>query len=170
MDTKSETGQEKDMWKFRGMNRWDLWRKERNMSRRDLAVVHGKRRTKSKEEGDAREGVGTRLRIESACHHVLCAVPTSSAISHPPLLSSAWTMSIKPVAVIDNGTGYTKMGFSGNCEPNYIIPTAISVKQDVGAVGKSNGGIEDLDYFIGNEVQKNKWAAQTDRSHDSSLV
>jgi hypothetical protein len=69
---------------------------------------------------------------------------------------SACTMSIKPVAVIDNGTGYTKMGFSGNCEPNYIIPTAISVKQDVGAVGKSNGGIEDLDYFIGNEVQKEK--------------
>jgi len=64
-------------------------------------------------------------------------------------------MSIKPVAVIDNGTGYTKMGFSGNCEPNYIIPTAISVKQDVGAVGKSNGGIEDLDYFIGNEAMAN---------------
>jgi hypothetical protein len=61
-------------------------------------------------------------------------------------------MSIKPVAVIDNGTGYTKMGFSGNCEPNYIIPTAISVKQDVGSVGKAQGGIEDLDYFIGNEV------------------
>jgi len=64
-------------------------------------------------------------------------------------------MSIKPVAVIDNGTGYTKMGFSGNCEPNYIIPTAISVKSDVGAVGKSNGGIEDLDYFIGNEAMAN---------------
>ena len=28
--------------------------------------------------------------------------------------------------VIDNGTGYTKMGFAGNPEPQHIIPTAIA--------------------------------------------
>jgi len=28
-----------------------------------------------------------------------------------------------PAAVIDNGTGYTKMGFSGNSEPQFIIPS-----------------------------------------------
>jgi len=28
--------------------------------------------------------------------------------------------------VIDNGTGYTKMGFAGNFEPSYIIPTCIA--------------------------------------------
>lgn len=28
----------------------------------------------------------------------------------------------KPPVVIDNGTGYTKMGYAGNYEPNFIIP------------------------------------------------
>lgn len=28
--------------------------------------------------------------------------------------------------VIDNGTGYTKMGYAGNMEPSYLIPTAIA--------------------------------------------
>ncbi len=28
--------------------------------------------------------------------------------------------------VIDNGTGYTKMGYAGNLEPSYIIPTGIA--------------------------------------------
>jgi actin-related protein len=28
--------------------------------------------------------------------------------------------------VIDNGTGYTKMGYAGNMEPSYIIPTVVA--------------------------------------------
>ena len=28
--------------------------------------------------------------------------------------------------VIDNGTGYSKMGYAGNLEPSYIIPSCIS--------------------------------------------
>lgn len=28
--------------------------------------------------------------------------------------------------VIDNGTGYTKMGYAGNMEPSYLIPTVIA--------------------------------------------
>ena len=28
--------------------------------------------------------------------------------------------------VIDNGTGYTKMGYAGNFEPSFIIPTCIA--------------------------------------------
>jgi hypothetical protein len=31
----------------------------------------------------------------------------------------------KPTCVIDNGTGYTKMGFAGNYEPNFIVPSLI---------------------------------------------
>jgi len=27
--------------------------------------------------------------------------------------------------VIDNGTGYTKMGYAGNAEPSYLIPTVV---------------------------------------------
>ena len=30
------------------------------------------------------------------------------------------------VAVIDNGTGFTKMGFAGNLSPAYDIPTLIA--------------------------------------------
>lgn len=32
--------------------------------------------------------------------------------------------------VIDNGTGYTKMGYAGNNEPTYIIPSVIATRQD----------------------------------------
>ena len=30
--------------------------------------------------------------------------------------------------VIDNGTGYTKMGYAGNMEPSYLIPSVIASK------------------------------------------
>ncbi len=33
-----------------------------------------------------------------------------------------------PAVVIDNGTGYTKMGYAGNCEPSFIIPSLIGTK------------------------------------------
>jgi len=28
--------------------------------------------------------------------------------------------------VIDNGTGFTKMGYAGNLEPSFIIPSVIA--------------------------------------------
>jgi actin-related protein len=28
--------------------------------------------------------------------------------------------------VIDNGTGYTKMGYAGNLDPSYLIPSTIA--------------------------------------------
>lgn len=72
-----------------------------------------------------------------------------------------------PAVVIDNGTGYTKMGYAGNTEPQYIIPTAIATKMKptTGAAGPeasagSQGGskqkgIDDLDFFIGDEAYEN---------------
>ena len=60
-----------------------------------------------------------------------------------------------PACVIDNGTGYTKMGFAGNSEPQYIVPSAIAVKESakVGGTGNiRNRSIEDLDFFIGDEA------------------
>jgi len=56
-----------------------------------------------------------------------------------------------PAMVIDNGTGYTKMGFAGNWEPQYIIPTAVATSTKK-AAGAFIGGLEDLDYRIGNEA------------------
>lgn len=52
-----------------------------------------------------------------------------------------------PVCVIDNGTGFTKMGYAGNLEPNWIIPTTISTNTK--PVDK---GLEDLDFYIGFEA------------------
>jgi len=34
------------------------------------------------------------------------------------------------VVVIDNGTGYTKMGYAGNTEPAFDIPTLITDSGD----------------------------------------
>jgi len=70
-----------------------------------------------------------------------------------------------PAVVIDNGTGFTKMGYAGNCEPNYIIPSQIGVLEKPSAgpgpsrpgankpsAGGKATGIEDLDFFIGDEA------------------
>jgi len=61
-----------------------------------------------------------------------------------------------PACVIDVGTGYTKMGYAGNKEPQFIIPSAIAVKETakVGdeASRRVTRGVEDLDFFIGDEA------------------
>lgn len=60
------------------------------------------------------------------------------SLSHPPV-------------VLDNGTGYTKMGYAGNVEPNYIVPTLIAVLAD-SKTGNDKNKIYDLDYTIGKEA------------------
>jgi len=61
-----------------------------------------------------------------------------------------------PAVVIDNGTGYTKMGYAGNTEPNFIMPSCIAIKESakVGdqAIRRLGKGVEDLDFFIGDEA------------------
>ncbi|KAI9224651.1 actin family [Blastocladiella britannica] len=69
-------------------------------------------------------------------------------------------MTLPPPVVIDNGTGYTKMGYAGNNDPQYIIPTAIAtaVTSASSTAGKnlaSKRGIEDLDFYIGDEAMAN---------------
>ncbi|KAL7418531.1 Actin-related protein 3 [Cryptotrichosporon argae] len=87
-------------------------------------------------------------------------------------------MSRLPPLVIDNGTGYTKMGFAGNSEPSFVFPTVIATHQSASSsaaapnsapsggrgpppvAGKpshlaSKRGIEDLDFFIGDEAVAN---------------
>jgi actin-related protein 3 len=59
-----------------------------------------------------------------------------------------------PAVVLDNGTGYTKMGYAGNSEPSYIIPTAIA-SLDEAQMAKVKGGIPDLDFHIGDEAVDN---------------
>ncbi|PHU17849.1 Actin-related protein 3 [Capsicum chinense] len=70
----------------------------------------------------------------------------------------------RPAVVIDNGTGYTKMGFAGNVEPCFILPTVVAanesfVNQPRALTKGSNwlaqhsaGVMADLDFFIGEEA------------------
>lgn len=64
-------------------------------------------------------------------------------------------MADKPPVVIDNGTGYTKMGYSGNVEPQYIIPTVLATRADEGGVGRKMEGVEDMDFYVGDAAQAN---------------
>jgi actin-related protein 3 len=61
-----------------------------------------------------------------------------------------------PACVIDNGTGYTKLGYAGNSEPQFIMPSTIAVKEGSQSIstGKhgASGKIMDLDFFIGDEA------------------
>ena len=69
-------------------------------------------------------------------------------------------MANKPPVVIDNGTGYTKMGFSGNVEPQYIIPTVLATKDVEGEVRGKKDGIEDLDFHVGDAAFSNSTTHQ----------
>ncbi|CAJ0576165.1 unnamed protein product, partial [Mesorhabditis spiculigera] len=57
-----------------------------------------------------------------------------------------------PAVVIDNGTGYSKLGYAFNSEPQFIIPTALAVREQAGRQGLEKGRIDDLDFFIGDEA------------------
>lgn len=65
-------------------------------------------------------------------------------------------MSVRlPACVIDNGTGYTKLGFAGNREPQFILPSAIAIKEsaNIGQGGRRIfKGVDDLDFYIGDEA------------------
>uniref|UniRef100_A0A8C4IWT0 Actin-related protein 3 n=1 Tax=Dicentrarchus labrax TaxID=13489 RepID=A0A8C4IWT0_DICLA len=61
-----------------------------------------------------------------------------------------------PACVVDCGTGYTKLGYAGNTEPQFIIPSCIAIKESakVGdqAQRRMMKGVDDLDFFIGDEA------------------
>lgn len=55
-----------------------------------------------------------------------------------------------PPVVIDNGSGFTKMGYAGMSQPQETIPTCIGLPHK--SKQKQSQGIHDLDYYIGNEA------------------
>eukprot|EP00758_Cryptobia_borreli_P004419 Tbor_TRINITY_DN4361_c0_g2::TRINITY_DN4361_c0_g2_i1::g.7780::m.7780/K18584/ACTR3, ARP3; actin-related protein 3 len=55
------------------------------------------------------------------------------------------------VVVIDNGTGFTKMGYAGNEEPTYIIPSIFSENKP-NRGGANRGPLDDMDFCIGTEA------------------
>jgi actin-related protein 3 len=59
----------------------------------------------------------------------------------------------QPPVVIDVGTGYTKMGYSCNSRPDYIIPTIVGTPADkLTKTATTKTGTEDLDFYIGFEA------------------
>ncbi|CAD8081161.1 unnamed protein product [Paramecium sonneborni] len=56
------------------------------------------------------------------------------------------------VCVIDNGTGFTKMGWAGNTEPQFDIPTVVADHQEKQKVQISKNTNDNLDYYIGYEA------------------
>lgn len=69
-------------------------------------------------------------------------------------------MANHPPVVIDNGTGYTKMGYAGNYEPNFIVPSLISLatadKKSSATAANKDTDVSDLDFFIGHEAANEK--------------
>ena len=55
---------------------------------------------------------------------------------------------------------YTKMGYSGNVEPQYIIPTVLATRADEGGVSRKMEGIEDMDFYVGDQAQANSTTYQ----------
>ena len=51
---------------------------------------------------------------------------------------------------------YTKMGYAGNTEPQFIMPSCIAIKEkaQVGdqSIRRLGKGVEDLDFYIGDEA------------------
>ncbi len=67
----------------------------------------------------------------------------------------------KRSVVIDNGTGFTKMGFSGNLDPDFVFPTAIAEinkKTDISVSHKT----EEYDFYIGDKALE---VASTSSNH-----
>lgn len=66
----------------------------------------------------------------------------------------------RATVVIDNGTGFSKMGYAGNMEPSYIVPSIIATPLQDPKQSKAMGNKKDtkynpeLDFFIGDEAAK----------------
>jgi len=88
-------------------------------------------------------------------------------------MSKKATIPDKPAVVIDNGTGYTKLGYAGNTVPQYILPTLIATPlegQGRATAVRNTEGLADLDFNIGNEAQALQQAYQINYPIKSGLV
>lgn len=52
------------------------------------------------------------------------------------------------------------MGYSGNVEPQYIIPTVLATRADEGGVAGKKDGVSDLDFYIGDAALNNSTTHQ----------
>lgn len=68
-----------------------------------------------------------------------------------------------PAVVIDCGSGYTKMGFAGNIEPQFVIPTCVANSAQKGrsqgmasSHAQATGVQAEMDFYIGDEAYARK--------------
>ena len=57
----------------------------------------------------------------------------------------------KLAVVIDNGTGFTKMGYAGNLDPDFVIPTAIADLDKKSTLSVSNKN-DEYNYYIDQNI------------------
>ena len=57
----------------------------------------------------------------------------------------------KLAVVIDNGTGFTKMGYAGNLDPDFVIPTALADLDKKSTLSVSNKN-DEYNYYIGEQA------------------
>ena len=76
----------------------------------------------------------------------------------------------KSAVVLDNGTGFSKVGYAGNVEQQYIIPTVCASKADESGVAGKRDGVEDLDFFIGDAAFANSSTHQINYPIRSGLI
>ena len=57
-----------------------------------------------------------------------------------------------PAIVMDNGTGFTKLGYAGNMEPAYQVPTVLSQPAKRKTASRTTVEYDDYDYYIGDEA------------------
>ncbi len=62
-------------------------------------------------------------------------------------------MDTQNAVVIDNGTGFTKMGYAGNLDPDFVFPTAIAdvAKKTNLSVSTKN---DEYNYCIGDDAME----------------
>mmetsp|Transcript_83343 Transcript_83343/g.193659 ORF Transcript_83343/g.193659 Transcript_83343/m.193659 type:complete len:427 (+) Transcript_83343:72-1352(+) len=65
-----------------------------------------------------------------------------------------------PPVIIDIGSGFTKLGYAGNTEPQYVLPTVVANSaRKAGGVYVSQpqaAGFAEADYYIGDEAYQRK--------------
>jgi len=65
----------------------------------------------------------------------------------------------KPSVVIDIGSGFTKMGYAGNLEPQFVVPTCVanSVNKSTSVhLSHSQATFAEMDFYIGDEAYQRK--------------
>uniref|UniRef100_A0A8C7FKE2 Actin-related protein 3 n=2 Tax=Oncorhynchus TaxID=8016 RepID=A0A8C7FKE2_ONCKI len=56
---------------------------------------------------------------------------------------------------------YTKLGYAGNTEPQFIVPSCIAIKESAKVGSRTVKGVDDLDFFIGDEgIDKPNYATK----------